>query len=62
MLGEAFGLLVDDGLLAAAAVIWLALVWLVFPRLGVGAVWSGPLLFAGLAAILLESVVRRGAR
>lgn len=59
VLGEVFGLLVDDGRLAAATVAWLLLAWLALPHLGVGGTWAGLILFAGLAAILLESVIRR---
>ena len=59
---EGFGLLVDDGRLALLIVIWLLLAWLALPRLGAGAAVSGLILFAGLAAILLESVMRRAAK
>ena len=62
LVGEAYGLLVDDGWLAAATLAWLLLAWLVLPRLGVDGGWAGLILFAGLAAILLGSVLRGGAR
>ena len=59
ILAEAFGLVVDDGRLAIAAIVWLLFCWLALPWLCVGATWRGGLLFAGLAAILIESVLRR---
>jgi len=56
---EAVGLFVDDGAFAAGIIVWLAivaaLVWFV-PTKGP---WPGPLLFVGLAGILVESAVRR---
>ncbi len=62
VLREVFGLFVDDGSFALAIVAWLLLVWLVLPRLGVDARWTGVILFAGLALILVESVTRRARR
>ena len=59
MLREMFGLFVDDGSLAIAVLVWLALLWLLLPQLPVPAVWHGVILFAGLLAILLESALRR---
>ena len=55
---EVVGLFVDDGSFAIAILVWLALVVVVLPRLAAGARWAGPALFAGLAAILIESVLR----
>jgi hypothetical protein len=59
ILEEAIGLFVDDGLFALAIVICVTLV-------GALALWAsglrpycGPLLFVGLAAILVESALRR---
>jgi hypothetical protein len=57
---EVWGLFVDDGSFAAAIVVWLALAVLVLPRVAAG--WAGPVWFAGLAAILVESVLRAGRR
>lgn len=62
VLREIFGLFVDDGSFAVAILVWLAVVWLVLPRLAVPAVWVGPVLFAGLALILVESATRRARR
>ncbi len=55
---EVFGLFVDDGSFALAILIWLALVVVVLPSVAVGAHWAGPVFFAGLALILIESVLR----
>jgi hypothetical protein len=59
ILDEAVGLFVDDGAFALAIVVCVALV-------GALAMWTpgprpvcGPALFAGLAAILVESALRR---
>ena len=57
--GELFGLFVDDGSFAVAILAWLGLSWLLLPRLGVSTTWSGLILFAGLALILVESAWRR---
>ncbi len=56
---EFIGLFVDDGSLAAAALIWLGAAWLLLPRLPLPPAVPPILLFAGLAAILLESALRR---
>ena len=56
---EIFGLFVDDGLFAVSLLVWIGAVWLLLPPLGVPSAWSPFLLFGGLAAILLESAVRR---
>ena len=57
---EVWGLFVDDGSFAAAIVVWLALAVVVLPR--VVARWAGPVWFAGLAVILIESVLRAARR
>ena len=62
VLREIFGLFVDDGSFAVAILVWLAIMWLVLPHLAVPAVWGGPVLFVGLALILLESATRRARR
>jgi hypothetical protein len=59
---EMWGLFVDNGSFAAAIVVWLALAVLVLPRVGVSPRAAGPALFAGLAAILIESVLRASHR
>lgn len=55
---ELIGLFVDDGALAVAVLIWLAAAWLVLPRLPLPPAVAPILLFVGVAAILLESVLR----
>jgi len=55
---EVLGLFVDDGSFALAILIWLALAIGVFPRIAAAAAWTGPVLFAGLALILIESALR----
>ena len=55
---EILGLFVDDGSFAGAILSCLALAVLVLPRIAPTARWTGPVLFAGLAAILIESAVR----
>lgn len=62
ILRQAFGLLVDDGWLAAATVAWLLFAWAVLPQFTRDTEWGGPILFAGLAVILVESTVRRAGR
>lgn len=62
VLAEIYGLFVDDGIFAVAIIAWVALGWLVLPRLGLPAGWQGPILFLGLAAILVESAARRARR
>ena len=58
VLREVIGLFVDDGSYAAAILVWLLLAIFVLPRLAPGAHWTGPVLFAGLAVILIESALR----
>jgi hypothetical protein len=55
---ELFGLFVEDGSFAIAILVWLGVVWLLMPRLGVFAQWGGPILFAGLGCILVENTLR----
>jgi hypothetical protein len=62
VLGEVFGLFVDDGSFALAIVVWVGIVWLVRPWLPISPAWSGIILFAGLALILAESALRRARR
>lgn len=56
---ELIGLFIDDGLFAAAIVLWAALVGFVAPVAGIPSMWRAALLFVGLAVILVESVTRR---
>ena len=62
ILCEVWGLFVDDGRFALAIIVWLLILGLALPRLGIAPVWTGLLLFLGLAAILLESACRRATR
>jgi len=62
ILHEAYGLFVDDGSFAVAILLWLLVNWQVLPRLDLPPAWGGPILFAGLALILLESAARRARR
>jgi hypothetical protein len=55
---EILGLFVDDGSFAIVILIWLILTIAVLPRVAPAAHWSAPALFAGLALILIESVLR----
>ncbi len=56
---EFIGLFVDDGSFAVAILAWLALCWLLLPRLGLSPVLPPAILFTGLVAILVESAARR---
>lgn len=56
-LHEVLGLFVDDGSLAIAILVWVGVLWLL-PSFGALDRWKGLILFAGLALILLESVLR----
>jgi hypothetical protein len=62
VLAELYGLFVDDGSFAVAILVWLGLCWLLLPRIGVPPGAMGPVLFVGLAAILVESAARRARR
>ena len=55
---ELWGLFVEDGSLAAAIVVWLTVVLLGVRRVGWGTRWGGVALFAGLALVLIENVLR----
>lgn len=59
---ELISLFVDDGSFAAAILIWLALCWALLPHLPVPPTVPPAILFAGLAAILVESAARRARR
>jgi hypothetical protein len=56
---EIFGLVVDDGSFAIAILAWLVVAGTMFAYVNIPAGVKGPILFAGLAAILMESAVRR---
>jgi membrane protein implicated in regulation of membrane protease activity len=57
--GGIIGLFVDDGIFAVAILVWVGVVALALPHLNVARDWSGVVLFAGLAVILVESSWRR---
>ena len=59
IVGELFGLFVDDGSFAVAIVAWLVITWFALPLLGLPSGADGLILFIGLALILVESVLRR---
>lgn len=54
---EVFGLFVDDGSFAIAILAWVGLA-AGLVRIALTAYLTGPILFAGLALILMESVLR----
>lgn len=58
-LSELVSLFVEDGSLALAILIWLALAGLLVPRFDGLSPWQGAVLFAGLALILVENTWRR---
>jgi hypothetical protein len=51
---EVYGLFVDDVSFAVAIVVWVVIAGVALPH----ARWAGPVLCAGLAGILVESVWR----
>ena len=57
ILGELVSLFVDDGTLAATIIIWVAFYGLLLQPLPTGS-WQGPILFIGLAVILIENTRR----
>lgn len=59
---EFFGIFVDDGSFALAIVIWLVVLWLGLPRVPLASLAQAGILFVGLLAILVESVLRRARR
>ena len=62
ILHELVALFVDDGSLAAGAVIWAAICGWGLPELGLGPRAQAALLALGLAALLLENAVRASKR
>ena len=59
---EVLGLFVDDGSFAVVILVWLTVVGLGLPHLGIEAGWDGLILFAGLALILIVSATLRAKR
>lgn len=56
---EIFSLFVDDGSFAITILVWLGVAGTMFAHTNMPSAAKGPILFAGLAAILMESAVRR---
>lgn len=61
ILSEIWGLFVEDGSYAVAIAIWLAIVGFGLSRLPING-FKGPLLFTGLALVLIENVRRTAAK
>lgn len=59
---ELLGMFIDDGSFALAIVIWLVLVKLLLGHADLLPWWQALIVFGGLAAILVESVLRRARR
>jgi len=59
---ELVGLFVDDGSLAIAVLAWVVIAVLAFPALPIDSGWLAIVLFAGLAVILAENVLRSARR
>jgi hypothetical protein len=57
-LKELWGLFVDDGSLALALIIWVAICGFGLSRTPVPAAWDAPILFVGCLAILVVNVMR----
>jgi hypothetical protein len=62
ILSELFGLFVDDLSFTLALLIWIALVALLLPQLGLAGYWDAPLLFLGCILLLIENVRRSAKR
>lgn len=52
-------LFVDDGSFALAVILWVVLTGLLLPRISMAGALRGVVLFAGFAALLAGSLVRR---
>jgi len=59
---ELIGLFVEDGSLALAVLVWVAVAVLVFPVLPIDRGWLAIAVFAGLAVILVENLLRAARR
>ena len=58
VLKELWGLFVDDGSLALALIIWVAICGFGLARVAIPAAWDAPLLFVGCLVILVFNVMR----
>jgi len=56
---EVFGLFVDDGAYAASIIVWLIGMAVLVRFTVFGPAVAGPLLFVGLAAILVQGALRK---
>jgi hypothetical protein len=56
------GLFIDDGGFAAAILLWVIVNVLLPDWIGLAMLWRGPLLFAGLALLLVWTCLRQAAR
>ncbi len=54
---ELLGLFVDDASFAVSVLLWVAVAWLVLPRLLPGG-WDGIAFFVGVAALVIGSALR----
>ncbi len=61
-LQEVYGLFVEDGSLAIGIVVWLLVTIFIVPALHAPENLRAPLLFLGLAILLVENVVRASKR
>jgi len=59
ILKELWSLFVDDGSLALALILWVALSGFGLPRLPLPVAWNGPVLFIGCLVILVVNVLRK---
>jgi hypothetical protein len=62
IIGEIYGLFVDDGSFALTILVWLAVCWLLPPLIGLPLTARAPVLAIGCLVILLESAARRAGR
>jgi hypothetical protein len=58
ILKETLGLFVDDGSLALALILWVAIAGLGLPRMPLPLAWDAPILFVGCVLILVVTVIR----
>ena len=59
---ELWGLFVEDASFTIGIAICVALAIIVLPRIAMPSHWRGPSLFAAVAAVLLENVLRSARR
>ncbi len=58
ILTELWGLFVEDASYTVAILVWVALIGFGRSRLPGSAPWAGPILFVGLALVLIENIAR----